>query len=86
MPINTDYSDHSKFLVRIEDAVSSEKKQRAKVKQQNLFVYDHEGQWDPDVAAKMGTRYKGTFDLCFPKVKSYDGEVFGASFTLRASP
>lgn len=86
MPINTDYSDHSKFLVMIEDAVSSEKNQRSKVKEQNLFVYDHEGQWDKDVAEKMGTRYKGTFDLCFPKVKSFHGEVIGASFTLRASP
>ncbi|HHZ70427.1 MAG TPA: hypothetical protein EYN54_09170 [Methylococcaceae bacterium] len=86
MPLSTDYSKHSKALVMIEEAVSGELEQRERVKEQKLFVYAHDGQWDPSVVQKRGARYRGTFDLCMPIVENFQGEILGSSFSLRFSP
>lgn len=86
MPLNADYSKHSEVIIMVEDAVSGEFEQRKRVKEQKLFIYAHDGQWDPDVINRMSGRFRGTFDQCLPIVENFQGEVIGASFTLRATP
>lgn len=81
-----DYSKLSDVLKGIAEAQEAESDMRQQAREQNLFIYATDGQWDPYAISKMDGRYRGTFDMCTPAIDQIAGEIDEADFSIKVSP
>ena len=84
--MNNDYTDHAENLILLYEAQDNEKVRRDRVKEARLFITEPDGQWEQYAITKMGGRYRGTFDMCSPVIKTRAGAIVQADFTSRVSP
>lgn len=81
-----DYEDIKIVNEQLKQSQDADSDQRDMVREERDFLYVKDGQWDPRTVAKMGDKYRGTFDKCNVVVNGIVGEMDAADFDIKIRP
>jgi hypothetical protein len=70
----------------LKDSQTTEKDNRDKVREADLFLNKRDGQWDPYTVNKMSGKPKYTFDQCNPILDDIMGEMESMDFGISIKP
>ena len=76
----------SDCIKSLQDAQRTDQDLREAVREAGHFLNKRDGQWEPQIVAKMGTKPRYTFDECNPIVDDIMGEMEQMSFDTRVNP
>lgn len=77
---------HSQNLEKLRDAQSTDRDNREKVREADMFVNKRDGQWDPYIVNRMGNKPRYTFDHCNAILDDIIGEMEAQDFAAVVSP
>ena len=81
-----DYENIDDVLNALKQSQDAETSQRDRVNEAHNFLEKRDGQWEPEIIQRMGSRPRYTFDKCNPVVDGISGEIQGADFDIRVRP
>jgi hypothetical protein len=73
-------------LEDLKNSQNTEKDNRDKVREADLFLNKRDGQWDPYTVVKMSGKPKYTFDQCNPILDDIMGEMESMDFGIAVKP
>ena len=81
-----DYGNYSVMLAERGKSQDVNDDMRESVRDQINFVEKEDGQWEPDIIAKMSGKPRYTDDRCNPILDSICGEIEDNAFSIKISP
>lgn len=77
---------YSEVVRRLEEAQEAEDDNRRMVREADHFLNKRDGQWEPSIISRFGTKPRYTFDEANPIVDDIMGEMMSADFNIRVTP
>lgn len=77
---------HSEMISRLQEAQEAEYDNRQMVRESDHFLNKRDGQWEPEIIHRFGTKPRYTFDEANPIVDDIMGEMMSAEFNVRVTP
>ena len=80
------YDDIVEVNSQLKESQEAENDNREMVREVHDFLDKRDGQWEPSIVSKMGSRPRYTFDKCNPIVDGIAGEMEGSDFAINVMP
>ena len=81
-----DFGDYKKVLSELEVSQSSSEDMYDEARECQYFLEKKDGQWEPQIIAKLGKRPRYTDDRCNPLVDAIDGEMEQNEYSIKITP
>jgi hypothetical protein len=81
-----DFGDYKKVLSELEVSQSSSEDMYDEARECQYFLEKKDGQWEPQIIAKLGKRPRYTDDRCNPLVDAIAGEMEQNEYSIKITP